>query len=342
VTPPLPDRIAAAIDAYAQKSVVCGSRYETGPIAARTALCALIAEVVAERDRYNSEIHDAHLALTYQGCQGKSLVEKFRVMQGAVDEAAAALAKTERELAAAKELHSMRWRELCDTLDKAEQDRDAARDEAAKAKDEAAREAREAAGYQKIAKEAANAEPPGLLVLLVDQDGQEVRIFGPDRDAEERFGETVARWWKLLQATFYGIELEERTKERDAATKRADGLDEKWARAIAEALMTTFHPRADNSVEVWAAHVRREHDAHTRKDDLFRKACNDRDAARTDLAAAQAKLAEVDRKRQILADIAVEAAGWLAGLAGRPSCSCDPGDLAKRLLSIAAAEQGGA
>jgi hypothetical protein len=127
VTPPLPDRIAAAIDAYAQKSVVCGSRYETGPIAARTALCALIAEVVAERD---------------------------------------------------------------------------------------------------------------------------------------------------------------------AATKRADGLDEKWARAIAEALMTTFHPRADNSVEVWAAHVRREHDAHTRKDDLFRKACNDRDAARTDLAAAQAKLAE--------------------------------------------------
>jgi hypothetical protein len=63
---------------------------------------------------------------------------------------------------------------------------------------------------------------------------------------------------------------------------------------------------------------------------------------RTDLAAAQAKLAEVDRKRQILADIAVEAAGWLAGLAGRPSCSCDPGDLAKRLLSIAAAEQGGA
>jgi hypothetical protein len=50
VTPPLPDRIAAAIDAYAQKSVACGSRYETGPIAARTTACALIAEVVAERD----------------------------------------------------------------------------------------------------------------------------------------------------------------------------------------------------------------------------------------------------------------------------------------------------
>ena len=50
MTPPLPDRIAAAIDAYAQKSVACGSRYETGPIAARTTACALIAEIVAERD----------------------------------------------------------------------------------------------------------------------------------------------------------------------------------------------------------------------------------------------------------------------------------------------------
>ena len=78
-------------------------------------------------------------------------------------------------------------------------------------------EAREAAGYQKIAKEAANADEPGLLVLLVDQQGSEVRIFGPDRDAEERFGETVARWWKLLQATSEGLELEDRTKERDAA-----------------------------------------------------------------------------------------------------------------------------
>lgn len=59
----------------------------------------------------------------------------------------------------------------------------------------------------------------------------------------------------------------------------------------------------------------------------------------SNLAAAQAKLAEVDRKRQILADIAVEAAGWLAGLAGRPSCSCDPGDLVKRLLDTAQSGQ---
>jgi hypothetical protein len=62
---------------------------------------------------------------------------------------------------------------------------------------------------------------------------------------------------------------------------------------------------------------------------------NEAQQLRTDLAAAQAKLADVDRKRQILADIAVEAAGWLAGLAGRPSCSCDPGDLVKRLLGTA-------
>ena len=78
-------------------------------------------------------------------------------------------------------------------------------------------EAREAAGYQKIAKEAADAEKPGLLVLLVNQDGSEVRIFGPDRDAEERFAETVARWWNLVRVTSDCLEAEERTKERDAA-----------------------------------------------------------------------------------------------------------------------------
>jgi len=123
--------------------------------------------------------------------------------------------------------------ELCKAKNEAIDERDAARAEAAKAKEEAAREAREAAGYQKIAKEVANAEQPGLLVLLVDQHGSEVRIFGPDRDAEERFGETVARWWKLLQVTSDGIELEERTKERDAANAQRDDLLSKletWCR----------------------------------------------------------------------------------------------------------------
>lgn len=78
------------------------------------------------------------------------------------------------------------------------------------------REAREAAGYQKIAREAANAEEPGLLVLLVQHDGSEVRIFGPDRAAEERFGEAVARWWKLLQVTSECLEHEDRIKAVEA------------------------------------------------------------------------------------------------------------------------------
>jgi hypothetical protein len=181
VTPPLPDRIAAAIDAYAQKSVVCGSRYETGPIAARTALCALIAEVVAERDWLQHHFPEQI---------AKALGTTSEVTGRTPSMVASCVAKVVAE-------------------------RDAA---------------------------LSNTSLPGYCRLV---------------------------------------------KERDAATKCADGL---------------------------AAY----------------------------LAAAQAKLAEVDRKRQILADIAVEAAGWLAGLAGRPSCSCDPGDLAKRLLSIAAAEQGGA
>ena len=133
--------------------------------------------------------------------------------------------------------------------------------------------------------------------------------------------------------------------QRDAATKRADGLDEKWARAIAEALHTTFKPGADNSVEVWAAHVRREHEAHTRKDEMFRKACEQRDAMRTDLAAAQAKLAAIG-------DWCHQAG---RNLVPHPGCSDSFGDGIRRAQqtiatilrsaeppSIAAAEQGGA
>ena len=48
--------------------------------------------------------------------------------------------------------------------------------------------------------------------------------------------------------------------------------DEKWARAIAAALQTATHVDQENTVEVWAAHVRREHEAHDRKDSLYRKA----------------------------------------------------------------------
>jgi hypothetical protein len=242
VTPPLPDRIAAAIDAYAQKSVACGSRYETGPIAARTTACALIAEVVAERDWLQHHFPEQI---------AKALGTTSEVTGRTPSMVASCVAKVVAE-------------------------RDAA---------------------------LSNTSLPGYCRLV---------------------------------------------KERDAATKRADGLDEKWARAIAEALMTTFHPRADNSVEVWAAHVRREHDAHTRKDDLFRKACNDRDAARTDLAAAQAKLAEVAkcvaawrstprRGEEFINDNQGDCISY-----GDSQATHFCADQLGKVLGIAAAEQGGA
>lgn len=54
VTPPLPDRIAAAIDLYGRavgrECITCESSLEDDVMAARAALDAAIAEVVAERD----------------------------------------------------------------------------------------------------------------------------------------------------------------------------------------------------------------------------------------------------------------------------------------------------
>jgi len=125
-------------------------------------------------------------------------------------------------------------------------------------------EAREAAGYQKIAREVVNAEEPGLLVLLVDQQGAEVRIFGPDRDAEERFGEAVARWWKLLQATSEGLELEERTKERDAARAEAERVTEQRDTLLAAVMDGTAEFREwqeceADAIEGQEAEVERDH-----------------------------------------------------------------------------------
>lgn len=86
----------------------------------------------------------------------------------------------------------------------------------------------EAANYQKLAKEAADAEG-GTLVLIVDHDGTTVRIFGPDRGAEERFGETVARWWKLVQVTGQCLDAEDKTKKAEAELAAVMQLAvEKW------------------------------------------------------------------------------------------------------------------
>jgi hypothetical protein len=59
---------------------------------------------------------------------------------------------------------------------------------------------REAAGYQRIAKEAA--ESTHRYVILIDYDGQgEVRFFGPTPEAERTMSEAVARWFKVLRVT---------------------------------------------------------------------------------------------------------------------------------------------
>jgi hypothetical protein len=169
--------------------------------------------------------------------------------------------------------------------------------------------------------------------------------------------------------------VRELLNERDAATKRADGLAEDNAAQLAagkalyqaaEKLRTDLAAAQAYRDSMVAAFAKLygpevpidEHaatlgrliaDSHTLADIAVELMDTEHGAEGSlaeavrvlvsNLAAAQAKLAEVDRKRQILADIAVEAAGWLAGLAGRPSCSCDPGDLVKRLLDTAQSGQ---
>jgi hypothetical protein len=77
---------------------------------------------------------------------------------------------------------------------------------------------REAEGYQRIAKEAADAEEPGLLVLLVSQAGTELRIFGPDKDRESAFGETLARWFKLVNVVAESMKSKDLEKKLAAVT----------------------------------------------------------------------------------------------------------------------------
>lgn len=59
---------------------------------------------------------------------------------------------------------------------------------------------REVAGYQRIAKEAAEMEG-GTVVLLAVEGGAELRIYGPTPDREQAFAETVARWFKVVGVT---------------------------------------------------------------------------------------------------------------------------------------------
>lgn len=180
-------------------------------------------------------------------------------------------------------------------------------------------EAREAAGYQKLAKEAADAEEPGLLVLIVDHDGAEVRIFGPDREAEERFGETVARWWKLVQVTGQCLDAEEKTKkaeaelakvtaERDDArsqnsTHMANSLD--WrnqrdaARADAEKLREAGMLLLREMEDMRRRHdiLKGKHGHQKQRADAMQKAASERGAEGAELRAARA---EVEQVRKIL------------------------------------------
>jgi len=72
----------------------------------------------------------------------------------------------------------------------------------------------EAAGYQKLAQ--ACKDEDGKTVVVIIQGESEVRVFGPNSDCEERFGEVVVRWWKLLDTVGESKAFDALKAERDA------------------------------------------------------------------------------------------------------------------------------
>lgn len=72
----------------------------------------------------------------------------------------------------------------------------------------------ESAGYQKLAQ--ACKDKDGKTVVVIIRGESEVRVFGPNPDCEERFGEVVVRWWKLLDTVVESKAFDALKAERDA------------------------------------------------------------------------------------------------------------------------------
>lgn len=77
---------------------------------------------------------------------------------------------------------------------------------------------REVAGYQRVAKEVMEAE--GKTVVILVQNGGEMRCYGPTPERETAFAETVARWLKLLDVVSCDLMLEDARKDLESISTR--------------------------------------------------------------------------------------------------------------------------
>lgn len=82
----------------------------------------------------------------------------------------------------------------------------------------------ESAGYQKLAQ--ACKDEDGKTVVVIIRGESEVRVFGPNPDCEERFGEVVVRWWKLLDTVVESKAFDALKAERDALKEKLAALVE--------------------------------------------------------------------------------------------------------------------
>jgi hypothetical protein len=165
------------------------------------------AAVVAERDRFAKTIADA----AYDAGEYDHLQEAEELLQQCV-----AKYSYEQVSKVGKRLRQWRdkWALILDTQWQVSKERDALNAKLAHAE-------AESAGYQKLAQ--ACKDEDGKTVVVIIQGESEVRVFGPNSDCEERFGEVVVRWWKLLNTVVESKAFDALKAERDklAESERA-------------------------------------------------------------------------------------------------------------------------
>lgn len=61
---------------------------------------------------------------------------------------------------------------------------------------------RECAGYKQALQAADKA---GCTVIVVSDDRETIRIFGPNQEREQAFAEQIARWFKLVNVVAEGL-----------------------------------------------------------------------------------------------------------------------------------------
>ena len=124
-----------------------------------------------------------------------------------------------------------------------------------------------------------------------------------------------------MEADLADLRAENARLQTELAAARAE--NEQWPDQIAAALNSTAD-KIGRTPSMIAGHVRREHEEHTRKDAMFRKACDERDAARAENERLRADQSAVARRE--LEAVMEEVDDELVNACGRHASACGKRD----------------